>query len=223
MKPCKGTGIAHGSGCNEIIYNPFKFGLCKPCYAKWLYNTKNGLEYVEKMSLKAHKKTDEKIQKTLCQLYRNPRKKRTKLEQMSIQELKIRTQDVCNKYIRTRDNINHGISISSERPINDAGHFFSVGANPSLRYSPQNIHGQDRHDNGYNGGNRIDYEKGLVMRFGRAYVDELYELKEKYSGVRYLTQDKVLKINKLYKHLLKKGIWIFKHDEFENYLELINV
>ena len=220
MKPCKGTGIAKNSGCNETVYNPFKFGLCKPCYAKWLFNTPNGKAYMEKIRLKAHKKTDEKVQRALSELYKNPRKKKLKLEEMSFRELKIRTQYICNEYIRTRDRINHGISISSERPINDAGHFFSVGGNEALRYSPQNIHGQDRHDNAYKGGNLVEYEKGLVLRYGKFYVQELYDLKEKYSKIKYLDRDKVLRINKLYKYLLKKAIWVYSHSDFENFLEL---
>lgn len=219
MKLCKGTGIAKNSGCGKPC-EPFKFGLDKTCFFDWLNNTNNGKEYYQKVRLNAHKEVEKKVQDALSGYYRAPRKKRTKLEEMSFRELKIRTQDICNEYIRTRDRINHGISISSERPIDDAGHFFSVGGNEALRYSPQNIHGQDRHDNAYKGGNLVEYEKGLVLRYGKFYVQELYDLKEKYSKIKYLDRDKVLRINKLYKHLLKKAIWVYSHSDFENFLEL---
>lgn len=40
--------------CNEPKYI-HRFGMCKDCYAKWLYNTEEGLEYLNKNTLKAKK------------------------------------------------------------------------------------------------------------------------------------------------------------------------
>lgn len=220
MKKCKGAALANGYGCNSEIEHPFKFGLCKPCYADWLFHSIPGKRFFEKMTLKAKTEKNNKIAKIINPV---PRKKYTKVEQMSYQELKIATQRACNDYIRLRDDVNYGICISSENKINDAGHFFSIGSNAALRYSPQNIHGQNRGDNYFKSGNLVEYEKGLRLRHGNAYMDELYELHAKTMQSKVLDKELVLRINKLYKYLAKKGIWVFTHLEFENLLNLMKL
>lgn len=216
MKKCKGGGIANGAGCGLLIIKPFKFGLCKPCYASWLYKTDAGNKYLDKMSLKAKKENSNKISK----LY-NPYSRRTakKVEDMDLRELKKATERVCNTYIRMRDRINHGICISSNYEIEHAGHFFSVGSNQALRYSPQNIHGQSVYSNKHKHSDRDNYVIGLKMRYGQSYLDELEELNAETKKIKVLTKDYVLSVNKLYKHLIKKGIWIFKHSEFDELLK----
>jgi hypothetical protein len=220
MKKCKGHGRAINYGCG-LEKDIFKYGLCKPCYAYWLYHTPSGLKFLNQTQENAKKKVLNERNDNLSKLYSKPRKKYTKVEDMSFPDLKVATQRVCNDYIRLRDEINFGMCISSETKINDAGHFFSIGENAGLRFSPQNIHGQSRHDNYFLSANKIEYEKGLRLRHGNAYMDELYRLNTETMRTKQLTRDYVLKINKLYKRLAKKGIWIFTHEEFEDYLNII--
>lgn len=219
MTYCKGIGLAMNYGCGNQIIEKFKYGLCKPCYAHWLYKTPEGKKKLARAQLKAKKQQSDKV----YNLYNPERKKRTLLKDMSFQEMKIATQRVCNEYIRLRDECMHGICISSETSINDAGHFFSIGSNEALRYSPQNIHGQNRSDNFFKSGNLIEYEKGLRMRYGNDYMDELYKLHAETMKKKILSKDYVLKINKFYKYLAKKGIWITRHEEFENLLNLMEL
>lgn len=214
MKKCKGTGRANGFGCGCEIAHPFKFGLCRPCYAEWLYKSDAGNRYLEKMTLKAKSERSNRIAK----IYKPYPSKHKKLDEMDIRELKKATERVCNAYIRMRDDINHGICIAKNLPIQNAGHYFSVGSNQALRYSPQNIHGQSVYSNKHLHGDREDYKIGLKMRYGQAYLDELEKLNADTLRKKVLTRDYVLKVNKFYKYLTKKGIWIFRHEEFENSL-----
>jgi hypothetical protein len=221
MKPkkCKGVPSTDYNGCGSLIERAFKFGLCKPCYVKWLFNTDKGKEHLNKIKLKVKTEKNKKV----AAIYTKERRPAKKLEEMSMRELKIVTQKVCNAYIRQRDEINYGMCISSENKIDDAGHFFSIGSNEALRFSPQNIHGQNRRDNTYLSGNLREYEIGLKLRYGQPYVDDLYELHAQTMKAKVLTRDYVLKINKLYKYLSKKGIWVHTHLEFENYLNLMKL
>lgn len=87
-------------------------------------------------------------------------------------------QVVFNTYIRLRDK--NKPCISSGRPLNskfDAGHFFSTGSYPELRFNEDNVHGQSVHDNRDKHGNLIDYREGLINRIGIDRVNKLYELK----------------------------------------------
>lgn len=225
MKKCKGTGKATGSGCETpLLDRAFKYGLCKPCYAKWLFETDEGRKTLYRVKSKASAEAREIKAKAIQNLYKQPKKKAQDLASMPFSKLKHNTQfSACNPYIRKRDEVNFGVSISSMNHINDAGHFFSIGDNEALRFSPQNIHGQDRSDNYFKSGNIKDYEEGLRRRFSDDYVEELYRLNIETSKRKVLDRELVLRINKLYKYLLKKEIWIFRHDEFENYLKVMKL
>ena len=43
MKRCKGNNkAANYNGCGSLIERAFKYGLCRPCYTKWLFETDEG-------------------------------------------------------------------------------------------------------------------------------------------------------------------------------------
>jgi predicted DNA-binding protein YlxM (UPF0122 family) len=76
--------------------------------------------------------------------------------------------------------------ISSDR-INytvNAGHMFSVGAFPSLRYNLLNIYAQSVGDNMYKGGNPLAYMEGLRKTFGAEVANEINQLKAKYPEIK---------------------------------------
>lgn len=79
------------------------------------------------------------------------------------------------------------VCISSLRPLNDkydAGHRYSVGAFPNLRYNLLGIHAQSVHDNQYKSGNPDGYDNGLKELYGAEYLAEVYGLKEKYPVLK---------------------------------------
>lgn len=83
-------------------------------------------------------------------------------------------QKVFNSYIRKRD-LNQPC-ISCERPlINkfDAGHFFTVGAYPNLRFNEDNVHGQCVYCNQHKHGNINEYAIGIVKRIGTERYEKL--------------------------------------------------
>lgn len=125
---------------------------------------------------------------------------------------------IVNPYIRERDNeVYHGKSISDNGRISDAGHYYSVGAKPGLRFCVQNIHGQSASGNRFKGSDAINYRAGLVRRYGEAYVNELDQLAMLSEGVKSLDRYNVILIAETYLYLKKERTWVFRHEEFEKY------
>lgn len=87
-------------------------------------------------------------------------------------------QSVVNAFIRERDKGRKCISCDKTlRGKYDAGHFYSVGSYPNLRYHEDNIHGQCVHCNQHLHGNLIEYRKSLIERIGEDRVDYLDSIK----------------------------------------------
>lgn len=210
-KKCKGIGKSKGYGCGNIDY-PHKYGLCKDCFIDWIYNTPEGREVLEKSKIKAKK-----------QVHKKPKRKYIKWQEKPLNEMITYVQnEICNKYIRLRDQENFGRCISSGGQIHDAGHYYTRGAHPGLRFSPQNIHGQNRGDNTYKSANIHDYTEGLLQRFGKWYVDELEQLKVDYSKDKNFTREYIKHVGETYKYLIDSHIWVFRQKEFDKYLKIVN-
>jgi len=98
-------------------------------------------------------------------------KEKLKTHKDYLKELQI----VFNTYIRLRD-INKGC-ISCGRSLVgvkfDAGHFYSVGGNPALRFNENNVHGQCVHCNRDKHGNLLEYAERLPERIGQIRFDVL--------------------------------------------------
>ena len=54
-----------------------------------------------------------------------------------------------------------------------AGHYFSAGKYPGLRYNENNVHGQAKTCNYYKSGNLIEYRIYLIKKIGISKVEEL--------------------------------------------------
>jgi hypothetical protein len=83
-------------------------------------------------------------------------------------------QKVFNTYIRLRDADQP--CISCNRPLKgkyDAGHFFSVGAYPNLRFNEDNVHGQCVHCNQHKHGAISEYAINLPERIGMYRFESL--------------------------------------------------
>lgn len=114
-------------------------------------------------------------------------KKNAKLKAAKKKELMTKSdwvkalQQVFNTYVRLRDK--NKTCISCETPLTgkyDAGHYFSCGAYPALRFDEDNTHGQCVRCNQHLHGNISEYSIRLPERIGA----EAYEaLKQRRGNV----------------------------------------
>ena len=83
-------------------------------------------------------------------------------------------QKVFNTYIRERDYKKP--CISCDKPLTgkfDAGHYFTVGAYPNIRFNEDNVHGQCVECNQHKHGNIAEYSIRLPYRIGQQRYDKL--------------------------------------------------
>ena len=86
-----------------------------------------------------------------------------------------------NRFIRYRDTDDTGFGrcITSGQPLivpsvnAQAGHFYSAGKFPELRFHEDNVHLQGKSDNYFNAGNLLEYRKNLVKKIGVEKVEAL--------------------------------------------------
>ncbi len=87
-------------------------------------------------------------------------------------------QKEINSIVRTLD-ANHPC-MSSQRNLGknfDAGHLFSRGSNPHIRYHLFNIFAQSVHDNQWKSGNQLEFVNGIELTFGTEIKDYCLSLK----------------------------------------------
>ena len=113
-------------------------------------------------------------------------------------------QVVFNKYIRLRDQAKG--CISCNKPLNtkfDAGHFYSTGSYPELRFHEDNVHGQCVHCNQHKHGNLLEYNIKIVDRIGNEsllILNNLRNIPKKYTieelkGLKVLYNLKTKRLN----------------------------
>lgn len=111
-------------------------------------------------------------------------------------------QKVFNQYIRLRDKnkpcISCGASLTSKY---DAGHYFTVGAYPNLRFNEDNVHGQCVHCNQHKHGNVAEYSISLPLRIG---IERFEKLLEERSKPANLTVEDIKEKIKEYKQKIKE-------------------
>lgn len=133
--------------------------------------------------------------------------KRRKKAQMSLREVASKvTQPAFNAFIRIRD---HGLPcISCGAPWGytvNAGHYFSAGANPSLRFTEVNCHNQCVRCNDQLSANIHNYRLGLIERYGQKYFDDLCQLKADLNlSKKSFTRDQLYEIRDEYKTKVKQ-------------------
>jgi hypothetical protein len=163
-----------------------KMKKCKNCGERFepRFNT------LEKYCWNSQCKTIEALQK-LDQF----KKSQTKLDQAKVKRLKEsletasdvkkKVQKEFNTYIRLRDRMSPCISCGNKLGAKyDAGHFYSVGNYPALRFHEDNCHAQCVHCNQYNGGMVHEYKINLEVKIGSQRLQELHDLRnsvKKYS------------------------------------------
>ncbi len=108
---------------------------------------------------------------------------------------------VFNRWIRERDR-NKGC-ISCGGPVEQAGHYYSVGhcPQPGMRFNEQNVNGQCIRCNHFLEGNKQGYAQGLIKRYGKKILDELALKKVLTKGQRWGS----FEFESMIKHYQKKG------------------
>jgi hypothetical protein len=105
------------------------------------------------------------------------KKAKLKLDLMTHSDYTKILQQLVNKYVRLRDK---GLPcISCQKPITgkiDAGHLYSVGNYPSVRFHEKNINAQCITCNQFNGGMINDYRINFVKKYSQIELEELDQL-----------------------------------------------
>ncbi len=163
--------------CNEVFTpNRPLIPVCSP---------KCAIEYSNK--LKANKAKKEK----------SILKEKLKTHKDYLSEL----QKIFNTYIRERDLFLGCISCGAEFKIKyDAGHYFSVGAYPNLRFNTDNVHGQCVACNQHRHGNINEYSIKLPQRIGEDRFNKLLDQRKNETKLS-IPEIEVLKIK--YRELTK--------------------
>jgi len=112
-------------------------------------------------------------------------------------------QVVFNTYIRLRDKHLPCISCGTTKPVKyDAGHFYSVGGYPNLRFDEDNVHKQCSNNcNVHLSGNLHKYRENLPKKIGEKRFAELVEKAHIYNGKLSIPEIKEKMI--YYKNLTK--------------------
>jgi hypothetical protein len=113
-------------------------------------------------------------------------------------------QKVFNTYIRHRDKDKQ--CISCKTPLNgrkfDAGHCYSVGAYPNLRFNEDNVHGQCVHCNQHKHGNIHEYMSNLPIVIGDVAFEKL---QEKRNDPLKITIPEIKELIEFYKQKVKNN------------------
>lgn len=160
--------------------------VCRACIP--LYFEENKEKVLKKAASDVRKKERQRLNKK-------------KEELMTLSDwLKI-AQTHFNAFIRERDK---GLCcIACQKPIKGmvhAGHYFSVGAFPELRFDEDNVHSSCNQCNTYFAGNLIEYGENLPKKIGT----ERYEaLKARRNIPKQYTIPEIKELIELYKKKLR--------------------
>jgi hypothetical protein len=127
----------------------------------------------------AKKKQEEKEKKDWAK-----RKKEGKESLKTKSEYEADLEKEVNHIVRLIDRGHNCISSGRSDYTVNAGHFFAVGSNPSLRFNLLNIYAQSVGDNMYKGGAPREYMEGLCKTFGAETANEITELKAKHREIK---------------------------------------
>lgn len=178
----KGINKAAGfPGCGSEAWK-LNMGLCPACEydfytkderGKILYQQKRNS--LNKKNWKQEKKVLQENTKTLSS-YKND------------------LQKEINTIIRLID-LGHGcIATGSTDGKMNAGHYIGVGANNTLRYHLENIWLQSEHSNMWKSGDTLRYQDGLIILYGKKYLERLNCLKS-ISPIKLNSEDIKSKIS----------------------------
>jgi len=172
---------------------------CKNCKCKFepQYNSVQSVCSFE-CSIELTKKNQKKKAQKEWNKEKKKRKEALKTNSDYVRELQV----IFNTFIRLRDK--NTTCISCNKPLNskfDAGHYYSTGSYPELRFNESNVHGQCVHCNQHKRGNLIEYSENLPKRIG---LERFNKLKELANTPRKYTIPELKELKKYYKEKSKK-------------------
>ena len=202
LKQCK-KGINKAKGFNGCGKESFKLtaGLCPSCYFSFLTTDERGKiiyqkSFLPKVSLKLKSFQKQKTKEM---------KENVKTKSDYEKEL----QKEINTIVRLIDK--DQVCISTLKPLNakfDAGHFYSVGSTPALRFNLNNIFAQSVYANQYLSGDQINFLSGLSQLYGENYKDYVLNLKSVYKELKlhiYEIKDKIKIAREIVKELKEQN------------------
>ena len=191
-KPCKGSGKAIGYGCGKIGY-PFRYGLCRSCFAKFLYNTPEGLKMVEKAAIKVTSDRKGLEQAT-----------KEKKERIGLTTLLNSVKEVCHRYVRLRDYGKPCAACGAPYSTDfHASHCYKAELYSALRFNEFNIHGGCIGCNIYKDGNIDIYKVRLPMIIGEEKAKELELIASQDQNNFQWDREKLKEIREYYKQKIK--------------------
>lgn len=111
-------------------------------------------------------------------------------------------QKVFNKYIRLRDKDKPCISCGGRLGSKyDAGHFYSVGAHPNMRFNENNVFGQCVYCNQHLHGNLLNFRSRLLDLKGEEF---LKELEDQLRMPKHYSIEEIKQIIKQYNQKIKE-------------------
>jgi len=196
-KPCKGIGKAISvKGCGKKLkYRTY--GLCNDCLSDFLFETDAGKLIMQKRIIPKAKVNISKEQKKVDSETRESLK--------TLSDYSKELQKEINTIVRLIDK--GFICISSQKPLNDkydAGHFYSVGSNPTLRFHLLNIYAQSVYANQYLSGDQINFINGIKENYGSGLKSIVLRLKSDYKLIKLSKEDlkeKIIIARSIVKHL----------------------
>ena len=120
----------------------------------------------------------------------------------SVSQYRRELQKIFNEFIRLRDK--NEPCISCGKPLvakYDAGHFYSVGSYPNLRFNEDNVHGQCVECNQHRHGNLLEYSPRLTERIGFERASKLMVIRN--EPLR-LSLEEIKAKTEYYKNLVKE-------------------
>lgn len=112
------------------------------------------------------------------------RKKKLRQNTKKLGEWKEELQVEVNHIVRLIDKGHECTSSGVQNYTVNAGHLYSIGAFPELRYNLLNIYCQSVHDNHFQSGNGVIYKERIKEVFGQEVSEEIESLKIRYKELR---------------------------------------
>lgn len=159
-KKCKGQGKANGfESCGDVVpVEQRKYGLCKSCLAKWIVETKEGDEFLQKTLVRNKKKIEKKL------------KQQRKEEKEALIDYKPKLQQKINEIVRIIDLGQPCLALGYHPNQTHAGHVYARGGNSSIALNLHNIHRQSAQSNhSHNDDGKL--REGVVNEYGIEYMD----------------------------------------------------
>lgn len=189
----KGTGKANGfPGCGSETSKK-TYGICDSCLYSWYTKTQNGKIEFEKRKIKVKRNNW------------SEKKKELKEAVKTLSDYESEAKKSFQLWVRRRDRGKPCISCNKFTNDPAGGHFYAAGIYSGLMFNPDNCHLQcNVYCNRALSGNLLEYRKGLINRYGIAFVENLDNISNEKRNYKY-TKEELIEIKKKYDLKIKNN------------------